>query len=81
MLDTRVLKKMAEWLFYMVTPFVVFTALIWIGHNVFEVGPDTVVNSILIVCGVCGFYHLAKIKVDMERDAEQRVANQIKDAE
>lgn len=81
MLDIRVLKKMATWLLYLVAPFLAFMAAIWIGYNVFDVGPDTVVNYILGVFGICAFYQFAKFKVEMERDAEQRLIDKLRDTE
>jgi 4-hydroxybenzoate polyprenyltransferase len=77
--DVRVLQKMALWLSYVVVPSLLFFAALWIGHEVFDANPDTVVNWILAVFCVYTFYQITKIKVDMERDQEQRLADKIKD--
>jgi apolipoprotein N-acyltransferase len=77
MLDTRVLKKMAVWLGYvLISMFFLLTAL-WIGHTVFDVGPDVVHNWILAIGGVYFFYQIAKFKVELERAEEQRLADKI----
>jgi 4-hydroxybenzoate polyprenyltransferase len=77
--DVRVLQKMALWLSYVVVPMVLLMSALWIGHEVFDASPDTVVNWILAVFCVYTFYQIAKIKVDMERDQEQRLADKIRD--
>jgi len=78
--DTRVLMKMAVWMSYVVVPLAFLFSAVWIGHTVFDVGPDVVHNWILAIGGVYLFYQMAKFKVDMERDEEQRLADKIRDA-
>ena len=75
--DTRVLIKMVVWLSYVVVPLAFLLTAVWIGHTVFDVGPDVVHNWILAGVSVYFFYQMAKIKVDMERDEEQRLADKL----
>jgi 4-hydroxybenzoate polyprenyltransferase len=77
--DIRVLKKMALWLSYVVVPITLLMSALWIGHEVFDANPDTVVNWILALFCVYIFYQIAKIQVDMERRQEQRLADKIRD--
>lgn len=77
--DIRVLKKMALWLSYVVVPTLLLLAALYVGHEVFDANPDTVINSLLFAFGVYTFYKIAETKVQMERKEEQRLADKIKD--
>ena len=79
MLDVRVLKKMASWLFYIFAVFMLFVVATWAGKKMFDTDPDTVVNCIIGVFGIYTLYEMAKAKVDMERSAEQRLVDKLRD--
>lgn len=80
MVDTRVLKTMATWLFYIFAVFMLFAGAVAVGKQMFDMDSDTVVNSMLVAFGLYTLYQMAKAKVDMERSAEQRLADKMRDS-
>jgi len=79
MLDIRVLKKMASWVFYGIALFVLFSAASYVEDQILNVTPDTVVYFLVSVFGLYTLYQMAKIHVDMERNNEQRLLDKMRD--
>jgi hypothetical protein len=79
MLDVRVLKKLAKWFAYGFGSIAVFVGAAYAGHKLFDVGMDVIANFILLAIAIHILYEAAKIRVDMERNEEQRLADKIRD--
>lgn len=77
--DTRVLKKMATWFFYITASVLLFMATAWLGHYLFDTDQETVANCIVGAFGFYFLYEAAKVRVDMERNAEQRLLDKLRD--
>ena len=76
-MDTRVLKKMAKWLAYGLASISGFMAIALAGQKLFDASPDTVVNCMVAAFGLYMLYGLAKARVDMERNEEQRLIDKL----
>jgi len=77
MLDVRVLKKLAKWFAYGFGSIAVFAGAAYAGHKLFDVGMDVIANFILLAIAIHILYEAAKIRVDMERNAEQRLIDKL----
>jgi len=76
-MDFRVLKKLAKWFAYGFGSIAVFVGVVYAGHKLFDADMDVIANLILLAIAVHILYEAAKIRVDMERSAEQRLIDKL----
>jgi hypothetical protein len=76
-MDFRVLKKLAKWFAYGFGSIAVFVGVVYAGHKLFDADMDVIANFILLAIAIHILYEAAKVRVDMERSAEQRLIDKL----
>jgi hypothetical protein len=76
-MDIRVLKKLAKWFAYGFGSIAVFLGAVYAGHKLFDAEPDAVAMLILLAIAIHILYGAAKIRVEMERNEEQRLIDKL----
>ena len=79
MLDVRVIKTMGIWLLYIVSSCAVVVSLSYAGHKLLDISAEAVLDCIIGMFALYTLYQIAKVKVDMERSAEQRLVDKLRD--
>lgn len=76
-MDIRVLKKLAKWFAYGFGIPAVFVGAAYVGHKLFDAEMDVVANLILLAIALHILYEAAKVRVDIERNEEQRLIDKL----
>ena len=77
--DVRVIKTMGVWLMYIVASCAVVVSMSYAGHKLLDISAEAVLDCIIVAFAFYTLYQFAKIKVDMERSAEQRLVDNLRD--
>lgn len=77
-MDNRVIKKFAKYCGIMILSLMAIAGATYLSEKLFN-QPDVLINLGLIAFGIYTLYGVAKIRVDIERDSEQRLLDKIRD--